>query len=260
MDGSTYRLHEIKGQIESIFLAEYPDKILVLDTGCRPDVRRIRRYVQQVLHRDMADVKLAVVSHVHPDHAGGAPILRRRHRIPIAAPNGIDSWYTGFMGWLQHLLDFAFAWIVVIKTGQPFRRMWYPRKVRPDFLLPDGAPLPFFEDWRLLITPGHTSHHSVLFNERDGTLYVGDLFLKVNRSWHLPFPVTQPEAQARSLERLSRMRIRRLLLAHGGLQERFPSDLFASLMPGVARELPRAWRVVQPLMMLPPDIRRRPKE
>ncbi len=256
MEEKKYILHRIPGQIETIFLAEYPDRILLLDGACRCDTRRIRKFVRKTLGRKMEDVKLSFVSHVHPDHAGAAPVLRRKYGTPIAAPRAIDSWYSGLSGWLQHLIDYLFAWAVVIRMGQPWMRMWYARFVRPDFPLGDGSPLPLFEDWKLLTMPGHTAHHSVLYNEQDGTLYAGDLMLMVNDKWHLPFPVTMPGQQKESLRRLSLLTIRRILLAHGGIVATVPEGLFESLMPGTIRKPPWTFRAVMPLMMLPPDLRK----
>ena len=252
-----YRLHALEGQIETIYIAEYPDRILILDGGCRCDVRKIKKFIAGTLGRDMRDVALLVVSHVHPDHAGGAPILRRRYGIPIAAPKGIDTWYSGIAGRFQHLVDFMFLWAVVIRKGQPFRRMWYPRRVRPDYPLGDGDPLPFFGDWRLIAAPGHTAHHSVAYNEKDGTLYVGDLILRTGGSWHLPFSVTAPKAQKASLGKISRLKIGTMLLAHGGVHEKHPADLFRSLVPGLAKKPPRSWMLIRPLTMLAPDIRKK---
>lgn len=256
MDNQKYVLHALEGQIETIYLAVYPDKILLLDGGCRCDVRRIRHYVRNVLGRTMDDISLIFVSHTHPDHAGAAPVLRRKYGTPIAAHRNIDSWYQGVTGWLQHLIDYLLSWSVVIMMGQPFRRMWYPRTVRPDHLLDDGAALPRFEDWMLVATPGHTAHHSVLYNNDDGTLYVADMVLNLNGRWHPPFPVTMPKAQKASLDRLSRLAIKKLLLAHGGISESFPPDLFRSLMHGTAKRPPWTFRIVMPLTMLPPDIRK----
>lgn len=257
MTTRTYKLHVLEGQIETIYIAEYPDRILILDGGCRCDVRRIKNFIVGNLDRSMEDVKLAVVSHIHPDHSGGAPILRRKYRIPIAAPKGIDSWYTGITGWFQHLIDFMFLWSVVIVKGQPFKRMWYPRVLRPDYFLDDGDRLPFFPDWKIIAAPGHTAHHAVLYNVKDRTLYTGDLILRSGSSWHLPFSVTMPRAQKESLEKISRLKIRKLLLAHGGVQERHPAGLFRSLVPGLAKKPPRSWMLLRPLTMLAPEIRRK---
>lgn len=257
MTEKKYILHRIPGQIETIYLAEYPDRLLLLDGGCRCDTRRIRKYVTKRLGKRMEDITLSFVSHVHPDHAGAAPVLRKRYGIPIAAPRAIDTWYAGLSGWLQHLIDYLFAWAVVIRMGRPWLRMWYPRFVRPDFPLEDGSFLPFFEDWKALLTPGHTAHHAVLYNEGDGTLYAGDLVLKANDRWLLPVPITMPAAQKESLRRLSAMNITRMLLAHGDLQDELPVGLLDSLMPGSIRRPPLTLRAVMPLMMLPPDIRKK---
>jgi glyoxylase-like metal-dependent hydrolase (beta-lactamase superfamily II) len=94
----SFTIHIIEGYISSLYLVEYDDGMLLLDGGCVNDVKRIEDYCKLVLNRSPSDIKLAVVSHMHPDHAGGAVALRKKYGIAIAAHKDVDLWYSGVGG------------------------------------------------------------------------------------------------------------------------------------------------------------------
>jgi len=115
MKFNNFTIHKIKGYIETIFVAEYKEKILILDGGCSCDSILVEEFITNELKRPMTDVKMNFVSHAHPDHAGGAPILRDKYKIPIAAHHEIDKWYAGFGGFLQQKTDIMLAGFVLIR-------------------------------------------------------------------------------------------------------------------------------------------------
>ncbi len=209
-----YKIHEIKGHIQSSYLIEYEDKILLMDCATRADLSKIENFVQKNIGRKMADIKLAVVSHMHPDHAGLANILQKKYRIPIIAHPAANKWYSGFLGGLQHFIDVLLAWYVSIKMKNPPKRMWYPSQIKPDFTALDGEVLPFFDDWQVIYTPGHTSHDISVYHKQYKTIYVGDVILKINEKFLLPMPVTLPSLMEKTLSKLSGLEIEKMLLAH----------------------------------------------
>ena len=74
-----YKIHEINGHIQSSYIIEYQDKILLTDCATKADLRKIEHFIHQDLGRKMEDIKLAVVSHMHPDHAGLANLLQKKY-------------------------------------------------------------------------------------------------------------------------------------------------------------------------------------
>jgi hydroxyacylglutathione hydrolase len=60
------------------------ERVVVVDCGTPGGERRIERALRGV-GRSMADVSLILVTHGHPDHAGGAAAFRRLSGAPIAA-------------------------------------------------------------------------------------------------------------------------------------------------------------------------------
>ena len=216
MKFENFTIHTIQGYIETIFIAEYKDKLLLLDGGCSSDVQLIENFVVNTLKRPLTDIKLSFISHAHPDHAGGAPILREKFNIQIASHHEIDKWYAGFGGFLQQKTDIMLGGFVAIRGGQKKKlNINYSRTINPNHKLNNNDLLPGFRDWRAIHSPGHTSHDMVLYNEKEKILYAADIILKVGKKCVLPFPVPMPQLMAQSLLRLSHLDIKILLLAHG---------------------------------------------
>ncbi len=183
------KIHSLNGYINTLFIAEYEDYLLLLDGGSPADVDLIEKFCIEELNRPVSNIKLAIVSHMHPDHSGAAPILRKKYGTRIAAYKNIDEWYSGPTGWFQHKLDCLMAQIVAVKHKTKIRKVFSKRITGPDYLMSDMEPLPFFNDWRVIYTPGHTSHDIAVFNEEEKILYCGDSIIEVRGRVYLPLPV-----------------------------------------------------------------------
>lgn len=257
MNERSFTVHEIPGYIASLFVVESEAGLLLLDGGSRGDLCRLDAWLKSRGYRP-DDVKLCVVTHMHPDHAAMAQRLRKRDGVPIAAHRDVDRWYRGFWGWLQHKVDCLLAQYSANRNRQPFEFVWYGRKVKPDHLLMDGDSLPGFPDWQVLWVPGHTLYDIVLFHAGDRTLYAADLAIFRHGRYLLPFPVPFPERMRESLNRLSELPVDTLLLAHGGTRT-MPKDgsPFGELADRVGRAGQERFKKLAPLCELAPDIRRR---
>ena len=245
MEYSNYKIHHLKGYIQSLYLVEYPDKLLLLDGGSRGDVTRIEKYITDTLKRDINDLKLIVVTHLHPDHAGAAPHLRKKHNIPIAGHPELDYWYNGFWGIIQHLLDTLFAWYVARKSRTKYKRIWYQRSLKPDFELCDGQHLPGFKDWDIICTPGHTTHDISIYNKEDKIIYIGDLAIKLGGKFNLPFPVALPNIMANSLDKVMNLEITKILFAHGGIDQGNSKEIFATVKSKLKNYPPKKFEKVK---------------
>lgn len=210
-----FKVHKITGYISNLFLVEYSDSLLLLDSGSINDVKRIEKYCEEVLERPVSDIKLAIVSHNHPDHAGGALIWRKKYGIPVAAHPRIDFWYDGIGGFVQHKLDCYLASFVAYRKKIKLERILFARKVKPDFVLEDAGTLPFFPDWQIFHIPGHTTNDIALYNRKVRTLYPGDCLMDLGGKLCLPVPILFPDKMAISYERLAKLDVSTILLAHG---------------------------------------------
>jgi len=220
-------IHELSGQIgQSIYLAEYKDRLLLLDGGCRADAQLVSDFIVKKLQRSIEDLKLVVATHSHPDHSGAVFTLRKEYNVPIAAPLDTDLWYSGIGGWIQHKVDICLAWFMQIKLKLPKKRLFFKRNITADFNLSDGDLLPEFPDWKIISTPGHSLYDIVLYNEEESLLYAADLVLKVKEKFLPPFPVTLPKLMKISLKKVSQLKVKRILLAHGGIIDNPSGNIF----------------------------------
>ncbi|VFQ47261.1 MBL fold metallo-hydrolase [Desulfoluna butyratoxydans] len=229
-----FTIHVVDGFIETLYLAVYEEKVLLIDSGCRSDVPRIEQVMKRRLKRPMSQLKLAVASHPHPDHAGGAHTLRSRHGVPVAAPYEINRWYAGFSGGLQHKIDTLLGYVVARAMKYPFEWIWYKKHLTFDHPLKDGDRLPGFEDWQVIATPGHTAHDVVLYHAHSKTLYAADVILKVGSSFRPPFPVSMRPEMRQSIEKLRNLEVNHLLLAHGGAIQ---TDNFPAILDIMLKEI-----------------------
>lgn len=209
-------LHEIPGYIQSIYLAENPEGLLLLDGCCRVDVDTVCDFIVHTLQRPLTDLKLTVVTHMHPDHAGGAHRLRKKTGCQIATGAAPGQWYQGGSGRLMHLTDVVLGMYMANRMGRPMKNLWYSRTLKPDFVLDDGERLPGFGDWQVVTTHGHTDRDISLLHLPSRRLYVADLIVKVRNRFITPWPLFHPNRYRASVERVKAMPLHSILLAHGG--------------------------------------------
>jgi len=213
-----FTLHIYKGYVQNNFLAEYKDKILLIDGACRPDTDLIAGFVMNNLKRDISDLKLTAVTHCHPDHAGAAYLLREKYHIPAAAPRDIDLWYSGIGGAMQHLSDTLQSQFMAKQMKPELKikseSLFYKRLLNPDFMLDDQSPLPFFSDWRAISAPGHTFHNIMLYNEKNSLLYIADTMISSRGKFLPPVPVLFPKAMKETLLKIKELKPANILFAH----------------------------------------------
>lgn len=238
------KLHQLKGHIQSILLAEYPDNLLLLDGCCRSDIPILREFITDTLKRPFTDLSLLVVTHMHPDHAGAANKLKKLTGCKIAAANVSGQWYSGLDGRLMHLTDMLLAKWMARRMNKPHRNMWYSSQLTPDYKLDDGASLPGFSDWVALATQGHTDRDLSLHHIPSKRIYVADLIVKVKNKYIPPFPIFYPNRYQNSLHKIMNLKPNTLILAHGGEVSMSENEYKALIM--LAPRIPKThWRTVK---------------
>lgn len=208
------QVHQLPGYIQNIYLVEYPHGCLLLDGACRADYSVIADFFKTQLRRPISDLKVVMVTHMHPDHAGCAHLLRKMSGCRIYSGRFEEQWYKGFGGRISHLIDIFLAHWVAGKLGRKRRLIWYPPHLHPDSMLDDGQAVPEFLDWHVLYTPGHTSMDISLVNDSEKLCYVADLIVKVRGRLQAPFPVNHPDLYKLSLGKLYKLEAYTILMAH----------------------------------------------
>lgn len=210
------KLHHLKGHIQSIYLVEYADRLLLLDGCCRADINLLRAFITKTLQRPFSDLSLIVVTHVHPDHAGAANQLRKITGCKIASANHSKQWHAGFKGLFSHIVEIGLAIWVANRMGKTLRNLWYSPYLSPDYKLNDRDSLPGFSDWQVLTTPGHTDRDLSVWHIPSKSIYVADLLVKVKNRFIPPIPVNFPNQYTASLTKLKNLAPNSIMLAHGG--------------------------------------------
>lgn len=238
------RLHHIDGHIQTILLAEYPDKLLLLDGCCRSDITMLKHFITQTLKRRFNDLALIVVTHMHPDHAGAANKLRKITGCKIATANVSGQWYSGIDGRLMHLTDILLAKWVAKRMKKPRLNLWYSSQLIADYKLNDGEELPGFADWIALATQGHTDRDLSLHHLPSNKVYVADLMVKVKNKYVPPFPIFYPNRYRASLNKIITLKPESIILAHGGEVSLTEHDYQHLLQ--LAPKIPKThWRTVK---------------
>ena len=232
LETNTFNIHAIEGYIETLYLVEYPDKLMLLDGGCRCDTQTVVQCIESI-GRQIGELKLIVVTHPHPDHSGAAPVLQRQYNIPIAASPMLNEWYRGVSGWITQQVDIVLTYYVARKKKKPFKRLAFPRSLHINYPLSDGDVLPFFEDWTFLFSPGHTTVDHSVFHKDTSTAYLADLLIGLGTRYHSPYPIASPEQYRKSLTTMRDKHIKNVLLAHHGLHT-VPATTYNAVIDSVS--------------------------
>ncbi|MFQ3189874.1 MAG: glyoxylase-like metal-dependent hydrolase (beta-lactamase superfamily II) [Paraglaciecola sp.] len=210
------KIHQLQGHIQSIYLVEYPQQLLLLDGCCRADISMLETFITGNLSRLLSDLKLIVVTHMHPDHAGAAHKLRKLTGCKIASANMSSQWYRGLSGRFAHLVDIALATWVASRMGKVRKNLWYSPHLKTDYALTDQDTLPGFDDWCVLETTGHTDRDLSVVHLASRRMYVADLLVKVKDRFIPPIPVNYPQQYRASILKVQAFGPASIMLAHGG--------------------------------------------
>ena len=205
----------LEGYIQTTYLAVYPDKLLLLDAGCLSDVPMILSYITTTLGRSIDELKVVMVTHMHPDHAGGASLLKQKTGCLLVSADKSQPWYQGIVGRANHLIDIGLTYFVANRQGKRMEYLWYEPILKPDVRVKDGDRIPFFGDWQILETSGHTDRDLSLWHHPSHCIYTADLILKIKTKYVAPYLVTLPDKYKDSLRKVMALNPNEVLLAHG---------------------------------------------
>jgi NADPH:quinone reductase-like Zn-dependent oxidoreductase/glyoxylase-like metal-dependent hydrolase (beta-lactamase superfamily II) len=162
----------------NVFLVGSRNRWVLVDAGWPGAERAIVTAAESLFGAGTRPAAI-VLTHVHPDHSGGAPQLARRWNVPVwvhpdemaQAPGKLLEEYANPLDrWVMRPLMGLLPAGTVPETD-------LSGIVRPFDPL---APVPGLTGWRWVPTPGHTPGHVALFRENDGVLLTGDAVLTVD--------------------------------------------------------------------------------
>ena len=139
-----HRIDGLRGVRTNAYLLVDGDTLALIDTGLPGSLNPIDRYVKSIGKR-LEQLRYVLLTHGHPDHAGGAPALRERTgALVLAHPADVRS--NGDQQSVSYLGVF----------GALPLRLPFLRRVPADGVLSDGELLPLLGGLRVVHTPGHT--------------------------------------------------------------------------------------------------------
>ena len=245
------KIHCWKGYIQTTYIVEYEDKILILDSGCRCDPPQIIAFIEETLDRKRNDIRLVAVTHAHPDHRGGAQVFQKRYKIPIAGPTDLNHWYRGFSGFLTYLIDILLTFFVASRRNRKIKNVFFPKTLKFNTNLTPG-PIPGFSDWEVINAKGHTNHDLSFYHKSSKTCYIADnlIFHKSGKIFR-PYPLWNPTEYKKTLLNYLKLDIDCYLFAHDEKHKVMPSAI-----KNIIQDIPKRprthkntiWRVLKRLL------------
>jgi glyoxylase-like metal-dependent hydrolase (beta-lactamase superfamily II) len=206
-------------EVIAAYLVNAGNELALIETGPTTTLPNLKRGIAKVGY-DLGDITRIIVTHIHLDHAGAAGVIvqgRPEIRVavhPVGAPHLIDP---------DRLLRSAGR-----IYGDDMNRLWGEVAGVPERqvdVLHDGELLQVGNRaFDVAFTPGHASHHVVLFDEQSGTLFTGDAGgVRMPGSDFVAAPIPPPEldppAWETSIATMRSFGARQLALTHFGVYE-----------------------------------------
>jgi glyoxylase-like metal-dependent hydrolase (beta-lactamase superfamily II) len=156
-----------KNWVNSFALVQDDGSVTLVDTGLKRAPARIVAGLAAI-GKHPSDVTRIVLTHVHPDHAGGAAEMSRRTGAPVLVHGDDHGWARS--GEIRGSNDES------TRLGRLFARTGASRieAFEPGPALSDGDVLPVSGGLRVVHTPGHSPGHISLLVEPTATLITGD--------------------------------------------------------------------------------------
>ena len=201
-----HRIDGLRGGRTNAYLLVDGDTLALIDTGLPGSLNPIERYVKSI-GKQLEQLRYVLLTHAHPDHAGGAPALRQRTGASVLAHSG-DVRSNGSRQSVSYMGMFG-----AFPLPLPFLR-----RVPADGVLSDGDLLPLLGGLQVVHTPGHTPGSLCYYLESIGVLFTGDLLIESKgdlwKNRHA-FPGASRRDYQASLARAASLPFDALCPAHG---------------------------------------------
>ncbi|MBM7693205.1 glyoxylase-like metal-dependent hydrolase (beta-lactamase superfamily II) [Peribacillus deserti] len=183
------------------------DVLTLVDTGTKTE--KSRQALELGLKMEgyqLSDIEQVLITHHHPDHAGGVDFLSPD--LPFIGHANNQRWLTLSEEFLQEHDEFFYS---LSKTlGVPSEFIGFIKYLRHSLkyssarvlssCLQDGEAVPGHPGWRVIETLGHAQSHISLYRESDGRMIGGDhLLAKISPNPLLEPPLVKGEERPKSL-------------------------------------------------------------
>ena len=171
-----WRIPLVGDFVNGFMLRDDDGQVTLIDMGVASSGKKVIAALRSV-GSDPGDVTRLMLTHCHPDHAGGAAYVAKQTGRPVDV-HADDAEYvrTGSMPDVDP----------TSRIGKLFRKLPDPKLegVAVGEELSDGQLVPFAGGIRVIHTPGHSPGHASYLHEDSGTLITGDaIFNVLGRRW-----------------------------------------------------------------------------
>jgi glyoxylase-like metal-dependent hydrolase (beta-lactamase superfamily II) len=175
-----WRIPLIGDYVNGFMLRDDDGQVTLIDMGIASSGKKVIAALRSV-GSDPSDVTRLMLTHCHPDHAGGAAYVARETGRPVDV-HAEDAEYV--RSGTQPPRDQS------LRLGRLVSLFPDPKnaKVPVGEELGDGQVVPFAGGIRVIHTPGHSPGHASYLHEESGTLITGDaIFNVLGRRWPMKF-------------------------------------------------------------------------
>lgn len=223
-------IHMLPGvQWSRAYLIE-DDSLALVDTGLPWNVKRVLKYIESI-GRKPEELETILMTHSHPDHAGGALSISKRTGAEIVAHSNDTRTHSNNQTSLSYMGMFS-----ALNLPVPFLQ-----RTPVSRLLSDGQIIPVLGGIRVIHTPGHTSGSVCYLLQSRSLLFSGDTLFsngkRVSRS--VPFPGSNSNQYRESLNGLAKLEFDALCGGHGVPMISGASDRLRELL--ALRPEPPSW-------------------
>lgn len=167
-------LYQIGLGAVNTFVLTDPDGLTLIDAGLPGSKDKIFAAIRKG-GKDPAAIRRLILTHCHPDHAGGAAEIQQATgaRVYAHADDAPPIEQGAILGRPRHRTPGIVHWIVYQLFIKPASHLF--ARVPVDEKLHDGDVLPLGGGLEVIHTPGHSAGHIALLLRNEGVLIAGDI-------------------------------------------------------------------------------------
>ncbi len=203
-----WRIPLLGDYVNGFMLRDDDGQITLIDMGLASSGAKVIAALRAI-GSDPGDVTRLMLTHCHPDHAGGAAYVSRETGRPVDV-HAEDAEYV--RSGTQPDVD------PTSRVGRLFRRLPEPKneKVTVGEELTDGQLVPFAGGIRVVHTPGHSPGHASYLHEPSGVLITGDaIFNVLGMRWPLKMLCSNFAMTKKTAHRLAELEYTTAAFTHG---------------------------------------------